>query len=100
MGRALAAFLWVMTLLSVWMFMSGRWWFPASISEHGPAYDQQFVMTIIVVGIAFAVAQVALGYAVWHFRDTGGGARAVYSHGNNRLRSSGLSSPPSSSSRS
>ena len=85
MGRALAAFIWVMTLLSVWMFMSGRWWFPASISEHGPAYDQQFLLTIIVVGVAFAIAQVALGYAVWRFRDTGGGVRAIYSHGNNRL---------------
>src|SRR5438270_136323 len=85
MGRALAAFIWVMTLLSVWMFMNGRWWFPASISEHGPAYDQQFLLTIIVVGVAFAIAQVALGYAVWRFRDTGGGVRAVYSHGNNRL---------------
>ena len=85
MGRALAAFIWVMTILSVWMFMSGRWWFPASISEHGPAYDQQFMMTIIVVGVAFAAAQVALGYAVWRFRDTGGGVRAVYTHGNNRM---------------
>ena len=85
MGRALAAFIWVMTILSVWMFLSGRWWFPASISEHGPAYDQQFMMTIIVVGVAFAAAQVALGYAVWRFRDTGGGVRAVYTHGSNRL---------------
>jgi cytochrome c oxidase subunit 2 len=85
MGRALAAFIWVMTILSVWMFLSGRWWFPASISEHGPAYDQQFIMTIIVVGVAFTAAQVALGYAVWRFRDTGGGTRAVYTHGSNRL---------------
>ena len=85
MGRALGAFIWVMTLLSVWMFMNGRWWFPPSISEHGPAYDQQFLLTIIVVGVAFAIAQVALGYAVWRFRDTGEGTRAVYSHGNNRL---------------
>ena len=85
MGRALAAFIWVMTILSVWMFLSGRWWFPASISEHGPAYDQQFIMTIIVVGVAFAAAQVALGYAVWRFRDTGEGTRAVYTHGSNRL---------------
>jgi cytochrome c oxidase subunit 2 len=85
MGRALAAFIWVMTILSVWMFLSGRWWFPASISEHGPAYDQQFMMTIIVVGVAFTAAQVALGYALWRFRDTGGGTRAVYTHGSNRL---------------
>ena len=85
MGRALAVFLWVMTGLSVWMFVDGRWWFPPSISEHGPAYDRQFILTIIVVGIAFVSAQVALGYAVWRFRDTGEGTRAVYSHGNNRM---------------
>jgi cytochrome c oxidase subunit 2 len=86
MGRAFAVFLWVMTGLSVWMLASGRWWFPKAISEHGPAYDQQFVLTIIVVGIAFVIAQAALGYALWRFQDTGGGTtRAVYSHGNNRM---------------
>jgi cytochrome c oxidase subunit II len=85
MGRALAVFIWVMTILSVWMFLSGRWWFPASISEHGPAYDAQFLLTITVVGLAFASAQIALGYTLWRFRDTGGGTRAVYTHGSNRL---------------
>lgn len=85
MGRALAVFIWVMTILSVWMFLDGRWWFQKSITEHGPAYDQQFILTIIVVGIAFSAAQIALGYALWRFRDTGGQERAVYSHGNNRL---------------
>lgn len=90
MGRALAVLIWVMTLLSVWMFMSGKWWFPASISEHGPAYDQQFVLTIIVVGISFAAAQIGLGYTVWRYRDTGGGERATYSHGNNRVEIAGV----------
>ena len=85
MGRALAVFIWLMTIFSVWMFLDGRWWFPKAITEHGPAYDRQFVLTIIVVGVAFAAAQVALGYAVWRFRDTGDGSRAVYSHGNNRM---------------
>ncbi len=85
MGRALAVFLWVMTGLSVWMFVSGRWWFPASISEHGPAYDAQFLITIVVVGVAFVAAQVALGVVVWRYADTGQAARAVYSHGNNRM---------------
>ena len=85
MGRALAVFLWVMTGLSVWTIASGRWWFPRAISEHGPAYDQQFMLTIVVVGVAFVAAQVALGYALWRFRDTGGEARAAYSHGNNRM---------------
>src|ERR1043165_5637646 len=85
MGRALAVFLWVMTGLSVWMFLSHKWWFPPSISEHGPAYDQQFLITIIVVGISFVLAQVGLGYMVWRYRDTGQGERALYSHGSNRL---------------
>lgn len=90
MGRALAVLIWVMTLLSVWMFVSGKWWFPASISEHGPAYDQQFILTIIVVGISFAAAQIGLGYTVWRYRDTGGGERATYSHGNNRVEIAGV----------
>ena len=77
MGRALAVFIWVMTILSVWMFLDWRWWFPPAITEHGPAYDQQFIITIVVVGVAFAAAQIALGYAVWRFRDRGDGTRAV-----------------------
>jgi cytochrome c oxidase subunit 2 len=86
MGRALAVLIWLITLLSVWLFVSGRWWFPPAISEHGPAYDRQFMITILVVGVSFAVAQVALGYMVWRYRDTGRASdRALYSHGNNRL---------------
>ena len=86
MGRALAVLIWLITLLSVWLFVSGRWWFPPAISEHGPAYDRQFMITILVVGVSFAVAQIALGYMVWRYRDTGSASdRALYSHGNNRL---------------
>ena len=85
MGRVLGVLIWLLTIGSVWLFVNGRWWFPESIVEHGPAYDRQFLITIIVVGITFALAQVGLGYAVWRYRDTGDGSRAVYSHGNNRM---------------
>ncbi|HEX8097475.1 MAG TPA: cytochrome c oxidase subunit II [Pyrinomonadaceae bacterium] len=85
MGRALAVIIWLLTLGSVLLFMSGRWWFPPAITEHGPAVDAQFMRTIIVVGIAFTAAQVGLGYMIWRYRDTGGGERALYTHGNNRL---------------
>jgi len=67
------------------MFVSGRWWFPPAITEHGPAYDRQFLITIIVVGISFAAAQIGLGWVVWKYRDSGDKQRATYSHGNNRL---------------
>ena len=86
MGRVLAVIIWIITLLSVLLFFNKKWWLPEAISDHAPALDRQFLITIIVVGISFAAAQIALGWAVWKFRDTGKpGDRAVYSHGSNRL---------------
>ena len=86
MGRVLAVIIWIITLLSVALFFSRKWWFPEGISAHTAAYDRQFIITILVVGISFVAAQVALGWAVWKFRDTGKpGDRAVYTHGSNRL---------------
>jgi len=85
MGRLLGIAIWIITLASVWMFASKRWWFPESISEHGPRVDSQFLLTIIVCGIAFAAAQIGLGWVVWKYRSSADKQRATYSHGNNRL---------------
>jgi|SRR4051812_35775762 len=85
MGRLLGIAIWILTIASVWMFASGKWWFPPSISEHGPRVDSQFMITIIVVGIAFTAAQVGLGWVVFKYRDSADKQRATYSHGNNRL---------------
>jgi cytochrome c oxidase subunit II len=86
MGRVLAVIIWILTALSVLLFVSGKWWFPTSISEHGPALDRQFFITILVVGISFAAAQIGLGWMVWKYRDTGkAGDRGIYTHGSNRL---------------
>ncbi len=85
MGRVLGIAIWIITLASVWMFVSKRWWFPEAISEHGPSVDHQFILTIVVCGIAFAAAQIGLGWMVWKYRDTASQERATYSHGNNRL---------------
>jgi len=85
MGRVLGLAIWIITLGSVWMFASKHWWFPESISEHGPLVDHQFAITIIVCGIAFAAAQIGLGWVVWKYRDSSAATRATYSHGNNRL---------------
>ena len=86
MGRVLAVIIWIITLLSVLLFVAGKWWFPAAISEHAPALDRQFLITILVVGISFAAAQIGLGWMVWKYRDTGSSSdRAIYSHGSNRL---------------
>src|ERR1041385_8813820 len=86
MGRVLAVIIWIITLLSVLLFIAGKWWFPEAISEHAPALDRQFLITIVVVGLSFTAAQVGLGWMVWKYRDTGSKSdRATYSHGSNRL---------------
>src|ERR1051326_5457949 len=85
MGRVLGVVIWLITVASLWMFLSGRWWFPEAISEHGPRVDSQFMITIVVVGIAFASAQIGLGWVIWKYRDRADKQRATYSHGNNRL---------------
>src|SRR5215204_367561 len=86
MGRVLAVIIWIITLLSVLLFVSGKWWFPEGISSHAPALDRQFLITIVVVGISFTVAQIGLGWMVWKYRDTGSSTdRGVYTHGSNRL---------------
>jgi cytochrome c oxidase subunit II len=85
MGRVLGLAIWLITLGSVGMFVSKHWWFPESISAHGGAVDRQFMITIVVVGIAFAAAQIGLGWVVWKYRDSSAATRATYSHGNNRL---------------
>jgi cytochrome c oxidase subunit II len=85
MGRLLGIAIWIITVASVWMFVSKRWWFPEAISEHGPRVDSQFLLTITVCGIAFAAAQIGIGWAVWKYRESAERQRATYSHGNNRL---------------
>jgi cytochrome c oxidase subunit 2 len=85
MGRLLAVAIWVITILSVVMFFNKKWWFPEAITEHGPRVDSQFILTITICGIAFAAAQIGLGWVVWKYRESADKSRATYSHGNNRL---------------
>ncbi|HWC98512.1 MAG TPA: cytochrome c oxidase subunit II transmembrane domain-containing protein [Candidatus Sulfopaludibacter sp.] len=79
----LAPVVWALTVVICYFFIAKTWWFPPAISQHGLAYDGQFMRTLIVVGIIFFLAQFVLGYVIVRFRDDGG--RASYSHGNNKL---------------
>jgi cytochrome c oxidase subunit 2 len=79
----LAPVVWVLTVVIAYFFAAKTWWFPPPISEHGIAYDAQFMRTLVVVGIIFILAQFALGYAIVKFKNDG--RRAGYSHGNNKL---------------
>lgn len=85
MGRVLAVIIWLITLATVILFVSKKWWLPPPISNHAAAYDRQFMITIVVVGIAFSLAQIGLGWVVWKYRETGDQTRSTFSHGSNRL---------------
>jgi cytochrome c oxidase subunit 2 len=82
---ALALVVAAITVVCVVLFWTHAWWFPPDISVHGPAIDHQFMLTLVVTGIVFVLAQLSLAYLVWRNRDRGGSRKAVYSHGNNRL---------------
>jgi cytochrome c oxidase subunit 2 len=78
----LAPIVWLLTAVICYFFAAKVWWFPPPINQHGVAYDEQFMRTLVVTGIIFVVAQFALGWVIVKFRDKGGHAR--YSHGNNK----------------
>ena len=92
MGKITGVVVFIIAIGSVLLFVGQKllfgaelWWFPEGISEHAGGIDAQFGRTLVVVGIAFTAAQVALGYAVMRFGRKSVDARAVYTHGSNKL---------------
>ncbi len=80
----LAITIWIITLISVILFAGRVWWFPESASSHGAQLDTQFVITLIVTGLFFILAQVFLGYFIVRYRERPG-QKATYSHGNDKM---------------
>ena len=50
-----------------------------------PGIDHQFFVTFILMGVVFVLAQCALGYFAWKYRDRTDAAKVTYSHGNTKL---------------
>jgi cytochrome c oxidase subunit 2 len=91
MGKITGLMMIVLAVLSVLLmigqpllFGEWKWWFPPVASSHGGDIDAQFNRTLWVVGIAFTLAQIALGYIVIKYARRGD-ERATYSHGSNKL---------------
>jgi cytochrome c oxidase subunit II len=80
---ALAVFLVLMTVISVYIFMAKIWWFPPAITDFGHEIDNQFTRTFIITGIVFVAAQIGLAYAIFKYRDRG--QKATYFEGNNTM---------------
>ena len=84
MGLALLAIIWLITFFSTYFFVAKTWW-PHGASTAAAFIDGQFSLTLVLMGIVFVAAQLALGLFVWQFQDRGSASRADYSHGNIRL---------------
>ncbi|HEV8131893.1 MAG TPA: cytochrome c oxidase subunit II [Acidobacteriota bacterium] len=80
----LAFLIWIITLITMYGFASGKWSFPVEAATHAHQMDRQFYITLVVCGIIFFLAQMGLGWAMYRYRDRTG-AKATYSHGNVRL---------------
>jgi cytochrome c oxidase subunit II len=84
MGRLLGTAILLVAVITIAAFATGRWWFPPSAAAHGAAIDRQFNLTLWIVAIGFAGAQLALAYVVWRYRGTAH-SRAVHNDGNARF---------------
>jgi cytochrome c oxidase subunit II len=84
MSRPFAIAIWLIATVTVGLFLWPKWRLPESVSAHSPAIDHQFKITLIVIGIGFALTHAALGYAVWRYRAKDG-ERASYSSGDTRV---------------
>lgn len=83
MAIALALALVLITGISMALFAGRVWWFPVLAAQHGAAIDHQFMLTFVITGIIFFLAQMGLGWMVFRYR--GKGQKATYLHGNNRM---------------
>ncbi len=83
MALLLALAISLITIVTMYIFAAKVWWFPPLISEQRAAYDEQFMLTLVITGIIFFFAQLGLGYVIYRYRDRGG--RGHYSHGNTKM---------------
>jgi cytochrome c oxidase subunit 2 len=89
MALILALILWVMTALAVYLVFFAGYWLPPAWSDAARSYDTQFMITMVVVGISFVLAQVILGWFIFKYRDKGTG-KAAYIHGNSTIEIGGI----------
>lgn len=80
-GLMLGGLLLVLILVSLWLFISDRYWFSPLASEHGAAVDSVFMAVLIATGIAFIVVQGLLAWFVARYGEKGE-ERASYWHDN------------------
>jgi cytochrome c oxidase subunit II len=79
----LALLILILVVSTVYVFSSGKYNPPGSITHVGREIDSQYHLTLWVTGIVFVLSQLGLAYAIIRFRDHG--QRVEFSRGNNML---------------
>src|SRR5262245_27640110 len=80
-GVAFGVLLFILIVVSLWLFIAKPYWFPALVSVHGAEIDSVFGAVLVVTGIAFVAVQGALGFFVARY-GAKGNERAAYWHDN------------------
>ncbi len=80
-----AGLVWLVTAVTVALFVIQRWWLPEAINAHARSWDTHFGITMWLTGAIFVAAQVALGWVILRYRSSDVAAEESGSHGNNRL---------------
>jgi cytochrome c oxidase subunit 2 len=88
MALLLALVIWALCLISVYFCFNSDYWLPPAWSVAAQDYNRQFMITMIVVGVAFISAQVLLGWFIFKYRDQG--KRARYVEGNSLIEIGGI----------
>jgi cytochrome c oxidase subunit 2 len=83
-GIAFGGLMLILIIVSLWLFIGQRWWFPELASVHGKEIDSVFMIVLVVTGIAFVIVQGMLGYFVARY-GANGKERAAYWHDNPKV---------------
>jgi len=87
MGLVLLVVIWLITLIGSYFIIAKTWWLPVGASAAAAGIDHHFTVSYILMGGVFILAQLALGWFAWKYRDRGAASQvaAHYSHGNTKL---------------
>lgn len=79
----LAILVWLLAATVAVLFGIRKWWFPEGINAHARAFDEYFLITLLLTGTIFILAQFFLGWLI--LRNRNRRDPVVHSEGNNRL---------------
>jgi cytochrome c oxidase subunit 2 len=88
MAFLVAIVVWSLTIVSVMLLKQGLDARPEAISVAAHSIDSQFLITLVVTGILFVIAQGLLGLFVMQYHSRRPG-KATYQHGNTRIEAAG-----------